>query len=176
LWGGDNNAKQDVSCLDDGGAIPTLHTPQRFAYALLNAIAAPTTQNNVWFVIGWERSEGGDDWGDGQSDPSEYNPLNCSQTERGSTGVNTNNGSPIQSYVDWKEGLSATSGTIMGSLHGDISLLTAFRDNAGETSPAKLYDDLANAGWSSGNFVAEGYDNGVYNYHEHSWDTVSNAP
>lgn len=89
---------------------------QGWEQQLLAAIGAPTTQQNISFLDKWASIESGaKGTGGGQ-----FNPLNTTQTEPGSTAFNFNNGFPVQNFPNASEGITATATTLQNGYYPDI--------------------------------------------------------
>lgn len=85
--------------------------------ALLAAIGAPRTANNISNLQAWAASEG--------MPASEHNPLATTEPAAGATTVNS---AGVRSYPTPAAGILATAQTLKGSAYAPI--VQAFRDNA----------------------------------------------
>ncbi|HWC37238.1 MAG TPA: hypothetical protein VG476_01860 [Acidimicrobiales bacterium] len=96
----------------------TINTPQDFAVALLRALGDPVTSSNTEAIVAWYKREGGA-W----NSPAHFNPLNTSMRMPGSYGIN---GSDVQSYTSWSQGLVATVATLnSGQYRGILAALSS---------------------------------------------------
>lgn len=96
-------------------------TPRDFAYALLNAMNLPTTDNNVMALVALQALEGGF-----MANPAAFNPLNTTQRMSGSQTLGGTVG--IQAYTSWQQGLDATQKTLLNGYYG--SILSALSNSA----------------------------------------------
>jgi hypothetical protein len=119
---------QAVSASGDGAALAdqdpsatgpiVVNNPQDFAFALLRTLGDPLTLPNVGAIVAWCHREGGA-W----NSPAKFNPLNTSMKMPGSHAIN---GSAVQSYTSWSQGLTATVATLnSGAYRGILAALAA---------------------------------------------------
>ena len=127
--------------------INQINTPTEWAQAQLAYMHLPVTQSNIDFLVSWAAREGGN-W----ENTANYNPLNTTQREAGSSVMGGGNTAGVQSYQDWSQGLQATAATlanygqIMSALQGGNAL-------AGAESGA-MSTDLSR--WSGGGYTTIG--------------------
>ena len=117
----------------------SLNTRQGFAVALLNALGAPVTSQNLSAIVSWEIQEGG-----GFGNRAAFNPLNTTLRLPGSRTV-TRVG--VQAYTSPSQGLQATVQTLRNGLYGGI--LAALR--AGNSAQA-VERAVAASPWGTGPF------------------------
>jgi len=87
-------------------------TPKSWAESVLKAGGWPTSNSNVQSLIAWALNEGGG---------GQYNPLNTTQTESGSSNFNNlGGGQGVQNYTSWSEGVTATVSTLNNGDYGSI--------------------------------------------------------
>ena len=120
-----------------GGA----YTPSSWAAALLSAGGWPQTRCNLSAVTAWEQAEGGN-W----QNAAQFNPLDTTQPEPGSWGINNVN---VQAYPSWQAGFTATLATLGNGNYGPI--VSALR--AGSSAQA-VADAVAASPWGTGGFQA----------------------
>lgn len=134
----------------------TISNPETFALALLSALNITPTPQNIQNLLFWERAEGGagPQWGT-TTNKANYNPLNASQPETGST----DSGRGIQSYTSWQQGLQATVTTLKNGLYD--SILQALQNNA---SLSSFEQTVASSPWGTqiGSFPSSL--SGLYSY------------
>lgn len=87
--------------------------PLSWAQTTLKQGGWPATAENEQSLIAWALLEGGG---------GQFNPLNTSQTEPGSSGFNS---SAVQNYTSWDQGVQATVQTINEGYPGIQSDLAA---------------------------------------------------
>jgi murein DD-endopeptidase MepM/ murein hydrolase activator NlpD len=117
-----------------------LNTPRDFAVALLNAIGAPVTSQNLLAIVSWETAEGG-----GFGNRAQFNPLNTTLQMPGSHAINAVG---VQAYTSSSQGMTATINTIRGgAYHGIIAAL-----KAGNSAQA-VERAVAASPWGTGNFL-----------------------
>lgn len=99
-------------------------TRQDWAIAYLNGLGnAHPTQNVINWVINWTAAEGGSVGGQGQ-----FNLLNTTQTEPGSTNFNhLSGGGGVQNFTSFQQGIDANVKVTENGLYPD--LLAALRNN-----------------------------------------------
>jgi hypothetical protein len=114
---------------------------QAWSQAFLSAIPEPQTPCNVAAVDAWQQAEGG-----GVTNAASYNPLDTTQAEPGSWGINGDN---VQAYPSWSEGLNANVTAITNGLYGGI--LSALQ--AGNSAQA-VADSVTASPWGTGVFSA----------------------
>lgn len=123
--------------------------PQDFAVALLGALGAPDTKQNVEDVTAWVTSEGGN-W----HNTAKYNPLDTTEQEPGSVSYDTGAAVPgIQAYTSWSEGLEATVQTLQDSdpSYGYQAILDAIDGDEGWDA---LVAALKGSSWDGANHYA----------------------
>jgi hypothetical protein len=111
-----------------------------WAALLLQALSAPTTQNNVTNIQRWMNSEE-----PAQSWLSNNNPLNTTMQSSGYI-ANDTNGYGGPGYVDVASGLAATAQTITS---GYPSILAALRSDA---PPATFDSAVVNSPWAASHY------------------------
>jgi hypothetical protein len=117
------------------------YTPASWASAFLGMLGEPQTPCNLGAVTAWENAEGGA-WVDGAT----ANPLNTTQPEPGSYGINSDN---VMAYPSWQEGFEANATAITNGFYGGI--LSALR--AGDNAQA-VADAVASSPWGTEQFEA----------------------
>jgi hypothetical protein len=117
------------------------YTPSLWAAALLSAGGWPQTSCNLAAVTAWENAEGGN-W----ANAARFNPLDTTQPEPGSTGINSVN---VQAYPSWQAGFTATLATLGNGNYGPI--LSALRSG---TSAQAVTDAVAASPWGTAAFQA----------------------
>jgi hypothetical protein len=140
---GGHSAGSPVATLLSTGAVPAggSYTVQTWAPAFLSAAGEPITACNERFVIAWENAEGGN-W----QNTAAYNPLNSTQTEPGSSAINS---AGVQKYTSWQQGLQADAATLRnGRYAGILSALNAGNDAQQAANAA------AGSPWGTGSFTA----------------------
>jgi hypothetical protein len=107
-----------VAVSDSSSSAPfTINTPQDFAVDLLRALGDPVSSASTQAIVAWCKAEGGA-W----NNPAHFNPLNTSMRMPGSYGIN---GSDVQSYTSWSQGLVATVATLnSGAYRGILAALS----------------------------------------------------
>lgn len=115
-------------------------TPTSWAQALLTAIGAPVSPENLRAITAWERAEGGH-WSNG----ARFNPLNTTQRMPGSAPMNSVG---VQAYTSWSQGLTATVTTLRNGHYGGI--LAALR--AGSCAPC-VAAAVGASPWGTGRFA-----------------------
>jgi hypothetical protein len=113
----------------------------QWAVAFLQGIPEPVTSCNLGAIEAWEQAEGG-----GVTNDASYNPLDTTQQEPGSWGINGDN---VQAYPSWSEGLNANVTAITNGLYGGI--LSALQ--AGNSAQA-VADSVTASPWGTGVFSA----------------------
>jgi len=117
------------------------YTPRSFARAVLAAEGVPRTRCNVRAMLAWEAAEGGH-W----SNTAQYNPLNTTMPEPGSSPMNPVG---VQSYTSWGQGLRATVDTLNnGNYPGILTALSAGND------AQSVADAVGASPWGTGYFAA----------------------
>jgi murein DD-endopeptidase MepM/ murein hydrolase activator NlpD len=117
-----------------------LNTPRNFAVALLNAIGAPVTSQNLLAIVSWETAEGG-----GFGNRAQFNPLNTTLQMPGSHAINAVG---VQAYTSSSQGLTATINTLRGGAYRGI--VAALK--AGNSAQA-VERAVAASPWGTGNFL-----------------------
>lgn len=117
------------------------YTQTSWARALLTAIGAPQTHENITSILLWEQREGGN-W----NNTAKYNPLNTTYTYGGSGSMG--GGSAVQAYTSWLNGLVATVKTLEDGQYNDV--LAALR--AGNGLQNGTYPGLGT--WSNGAYTS----------------------
>ena len=117
------------------------YTPSSWAGALLSAGGWPQTRCNLAAVTAWEQAEGGN-W----QNAARFNPLDTTQPEPGSWGINSVN---VQAYPSWQAGFTATLATLGNGNYGPI--LAALRSGG---SAQAVADAVASSPWGTGQFNA----------------------
>jgi murein DD-endopeptidase MepM/ murein hydrolase activator NlpD len=117
-----------------------LNTPRDFAVALLNAIGAPVTSQNLLAIVSWETAEGG-----GFGNRAQFNPLNTTLQMPGSHPINAVG---VQAYTSSSQGLTATVNTLRGGAYRGI--IAALR--AGNSAQA-VERAVAASPWGTGSFL-----------------------
>lgn len=124
-----------------GSATPAINSPSDFAYALLAQLGITSTPGAVQAIIAWAHAEGGN-W----NNTATFNPLNTTQAESGSHGINSVN---VQAYTSWEQGLAATVATLKNGRYGDILANLATGNAQQIASSASLNT------WGTGNFTKD---------------------
>jgi hypothetical protein len=104
-----------VTLADQGQSLTgslAINSPQDFAVAMLKALGDPISPQNLDAIVTWCKREGGA-W----NSPARFNPLNTSLRMPGSHAIN---GSAVQSYTSWSQGLTATIATLNGGAYRRI--------------------------------------------------------
>jgi murein DD-endopeptidase MepM/ murein hydrolase activator NlpD len=117
-----------------------LNTPHNFAVALLNAVGAPVTSQNLLAIVSWETAEGG-----GFGNRAQFNPLNTTLQMPGSHAINLVG---VQAYTSSSQGLTATVNTLRGGAYRGI--IAALK--AGNSAQA-VERAVAASPWGTGNFL-----------------------
>ena len=117
-----------------------LNTPRDFAVALLNAIGAPVTSQNLEAIVSWETAEGG-----GFGNRAMFNPLNTTLPMPGSHPINAVG---VQAYTSSSQGLTATVSTLRGGAYRGI--VAALK--AGNSAQA-VEQAVAASPWGTGSFL-----------------------
>ncbi len=126
-----------VSTSRTSGAV---NTPRDFAVALLNAVGAPLTAQNLEAIVSWETAEGG-----GFGNRAQFNPLNTTLPLPGSHPITAIG---VQAYTSWSQGLTATVDTLRsGAYRGIIAAL-----KAGNSAQA-VERAVAASPWGTGSFL-----------------------
>jgi murein DD-endopeptidase MepM/ murein hydrolase activator NlpD len=118
----------------------SLGTRRDFAVALLNALGAPVTSQNLLAIMSWEVAEGG-----GFGGRTAFNPLNTTLPMPGSRPV-TRVG--VQAYTSASQGLTATVNTLRNGRYSGI--VAALR--AGNSARA-VEQAVAASPWGTGSFL-----------------------
>ena len=103
--------------------------------AVLAAIGAPQTPNNVAFLDSWANLEGG---------TAAYNPLNTTLPAAGSSAYN---GVGVQSYTSPQQGVASTAQTL---LNGNYPNLVAALRSGNPFGSSAIANDLST--WSGGGY------------------------
>ncbi len=117
-----------------------LNTRQGFAVALLNALGAPVTSQNLLAIESWEVAEGG-----GFGGRTAFNPLNTTLPMPGSRAVTMVG---VQAYTSASQGLQATVNTLRNGRYSGI--VAALR--AGNSAQA-VERAVAASPWGTGAFL-----------------------
>jgi murein DD-endopeptidase MepM/ murein hydrolase activator NlpD len=117
-----------------------LSTRRDFAVALLNALGAPVTSQNLLAVMSWEVAEGG-----GFGGRTAFNPLNTTLPMPGSRPVTAVG---VQAYTSASQGLTATVNTLRNGRYSGI--IAALR--AGNSAQA-VERAVAASPWGTGSFL-----------------------
>jgi hypothetical protein len=117
-----------------------INSPHDFAVALLNAIGAPVTSQNLEAIVSWETAEGG-----GFGNRAQFNPLNTTLQLPGSHAITAIG---VQAYTSWSQGLSATVSTLRGGAYRGI--IAALK--AGNSAQA-VERAVAASPWGTGSFL-----------------------
>ncbi|TMM15550.1 MAG: M23 family metallopeptidase [Actinobacteria bacterium] len=117
-----------------------LNTRQGFAVALLNALGAPVTSQNLLAIESWEVAEGG-----GFGGRTAFNPLNTTLPMPGSRPVTMVG---VQAYTSASQGLQATVNTLRNGRYSGI--VAALR--AGNSAQA-VERAVAASPWGTGAFL-----------------------
>jgi hypothetical protein len=117
-----------------------INTPHDFAVALLNAIGAPVTSQNLLAIVSWETAEGG-----GFGNRAQFNPLNTTLPLPGSHPITMIG---VQAYTSSSQGLTATVNTLRGGAYRGI--VAALK--AGNSAQA-VERAVAASPWGTGNFL-----------------------
>jgi hypothetical protein len=115
------------------------YTPTTWAQALLGALGAPSSAENLRAITSWERAEGGN-W----ANSARFNPLNTTQREPGSWPINSVG---VQAYTSWDQGLTATVATLRNGRYGGV--LAAL--GRGDCAPC-VADAVGASPWGTGRF------------------------
>jgi hypothetical protein len=108
--------------------------------ALLNAIGAPVTSQNLEAIVSWETAEGG-----GFGNRAAFNPLNTTLPMPGSHPITAIG---VQAYTSSSQGLSATVNTLRGGAYRGI--IAALK--AGNSAQA-VERAVAASPWGTGSFL-----------------------
>jgi pyruvate/2-oxoglutarate dehydrogenase complex dihydrolipoamide acyltransferase (E2) component len=125
---------------NSGAASGSLGTRQGFAVALLNALGAPVTSQNLLAIESWEVAEGG-----GFGGRTAFNPLNTTLPMPGSHPVTIVG---VQAYTSATQGLQATVNTLRSGRYSGI--VGALR--AGNSARA-VEQAVAASPWGTGPFL-----------------------
>jgi len=117
------------------------YTPASWAAALLSAGSFPQTSCNLAAVAAWENAEGGN-W----QNAAAFNPLDTTQPEPGSWGINSVN---VQAYPSWQAGFTATLTTLGNGNYGPI--VSALRSGGSAQAVAQA---VAASPWGTSPFQA----------------------
>jgi hypothetical protein len=115
-------------------------TPTTWAQALLRALGAPASAEDLRAIVAWEQAEGGH-W----ANSALHNPLNTTQREPGSWPMNAVG---VQGYPSWDEGMTATVTTLDNGRYPGV--LAALR--AGSCAPC-VADAVGASPWGTGRFT-----------------------
>jgi hypothetical protein len=130
-------SSSSLSTSHTSGAI---NTPHDFAVALLNAIGAPLTSQNLDAIVSWETAEGG-----GFGNRAQFNPLNTTLPMPGSHPITIVG---VQAYTSSSQGLTATVNTLRGGAYRGI--VAALK--AGNSAQA-VERAVAASPWGTGSFL-----------------------
>jgi len=111
-----------------------------WAKALLKALNAPLTTQNLAAIVAWEMAEGGH-W----NNSAHYNPLNTTWTMPGSTSMNSVG---VKAYVSWQQGFKATLKTLHNGYYDGILRALRRGDNA-----QAVADAVADSPWGTHAFT-----------------------
>lgn len=116
-------------------------TPERenFAQAVLTKAGLPITPENMRFMVAWQQGEG---------TAAAFNPLATTDHAPGSTAFNDNNGTPVQNFTSFEQGVDTTVRTLTNGRYGNI--LAALGQGSSATAAAQA---LANSPWGTGSLV-----------------------
>jgi hypothetical protein len=117
------------------------YTPSSWAAGLLSAGGWPQTSCNLAAVTAWEQAEGGN-W----QNAARFNPLDTTQPEPGSWGINS---AGVRAYPSWQAGFAATLTTLGNGQYGPI--LSALRSGG---SAQAVADAVASSPWGTPAFQA----------------------
>jgi hypothetical protein len=105
-------------------------TPKSWATSVLKAGNWPTSNANIQSLIAWALNEGGG---------GEYNPLNTTQTESGSSNFNNlGGGQGVQNYTSWSQGIGATVATLNNGSYPNILSDLASGNGIGSNASSNL--------------------------------------
>lgn len=93
-----------------------------WAKALLKALGAPLSTQNLAALVAWEMAEGGH-W----NNSAHYNPLNTTWTMPGSTSMNPVG---VKAYASWEQGFEATLNTLHNGYYDGILRVLRRGDDA----------------------------------------------
>jgi len=116
-------------------------TPVSFAEALIGAIGAPESPQNVQAITAWESAEGGN-W----NNTAAYNPLNTTLDEPGAAAINS---AGVKAYANWQQGLQATVDTLSGTAYAGIRQALAAGND-----PQAVANAVTASPWGTGPFSA----------------------
>ena len=123
----------------DPGALASDEGRSQWAADFLNKIGAPLTQDNIKFMVAWQRAESGG--GGGQ-----FNPLNT--TQGGYPGESNLNSVGVKNYQSYADGIDANAKVINNGLYGGI--LDALRRGNDALGAAAA---LTSSPWGTGALV-----------------------
>lgn len=107
--------------------------------ALLHALGAPTTTENVAFLHAWQRAEGG---------TARFNPLNTTQSYGGATNYNSVG---VKNYPSATAGTSATTSTLLNGRYPTVvAALRSGQPVAYANSHPSIYSELRTWGTGGG--------------------------
>jgi hypothetical protein len=126
------------------------YTPASWAKALLSYGGWPESSCNLAAIRAWENAEGGQ-WGPNPNDDGNYNPLNATIREPGSSDTiyTGTSGIYVQAYPSWRSGFQATVATLDNGYYP--SILGALR--AADSAQAVVLAVTASP-WGTGQFGA----------------------
>ncbi|HEX4213266.1 MAG TPA: hypothetical protein VIA06_08080 [Candidatus Dormibacteraeota bacterium] len=136
------NAAPDGNCSQQG-----------FAVAIFSYVNVPDNAANEYAMEVWERAEGGN-W----NNSAKCNPINTTETEPGSTSINSVN---VQSFITtaghtcWYWGVKANGDTLNNGDYGRI--LSVFRNPSSSTAAQcqALANAVASTPWGTSNFAGD---------------------
>lgn len=116
-------------------------TPDRlnFAHAILSKLGMPLTPENERVMLAWQQGEG---------TAAAFNPLATTDHAPGSTSFNDNNGTPVQNFTSFEQGVDTTVKTLTNGRYGNI--LAALQQGNSAVAVAQA---IANSPWGTGALV-----------------------
>lgn len=116
-------------------------TPEReaFARAIFAKLGVPDTPENLRALIAWQQGEG---------TSAAFNPLATTDHAPGSTAFNDNNGTPVQNFTSFEQGVDTTVQTLMNGRYGNI--LSALQQGNSAVAVAQA---IAASPWGTGALV-----------------------
>lgn len=121
-----------------GGAVPA-SSEAEFARAVLAAIGAPGSNENIAFMLAWFKREG---------TRATYNPL-ATTLKYGNYGKDLNSVG-VKNYSDWDSGVQATAKTLTsGRYNGIVTDLRAGNAQGAANNHAKEFQTWSGGGYSS---------------------------
>ena len=121
-----------------GGAVPA-SSEAEFARAVLAAIGAPASNENIAFMLAWFKREG---------TRASYNPL-ATTLKYGNYGKDLNSVG-VKNYSDWDSGVNATAKTLTNGLYnGIVADLRANNPQGAANNHAAEFKKYSGGGYSS---------------------------